>query len=167
MVRAGWGNLRAVASKKATDRKAPPKRKSSARRTKTVPTQADVQAFLGRVQGGERRADCQALVKLLARITGEPPCMWGPSIVGFGTYHYRYESGHQGDCPRAAFAPRKQDLTVYLMPGFDAQADLLRSLGKHKTGKSCLYLKRLADVDPAVLEQLVRRSFEEIARLYP
>lgn len=134
---------------------------------KTKRTKASVAAFVAAIEDEGRRRDCKRLVALMKKVTKSEPAMWGPSIVGFGTYHYRYESGHQGDCPRAAFAPRKQDLTVYLMPGFDAQADLLRSLGKHKTGKSCLYLKRLADVDPAVLEQLVRRSFEEIARLYP
>jgi Domain of unknown function (DU1801) len=156
-----------ASKKKAAPRKAPAKRKPSARQAKTVPTKVDVQAFLDRVEGDERRADCKALAKLMARITGEKPCMWGPGIVGFGTYHYRYESGHEGDCARAAFAPRKGDLTIYLMPGFTEQGDLLKKLGKHKTGKCCLYVKRLADVDPKVLEQLVRRSLADLARLYP
>jgi len=158
---------KASTKKKAAPRKAPAKRKSSARQAKTVPTGADVRAFLDRVEGDERRADCIALAKLMTRITGEKPCMWGPSIVGFGSYHYRYESGFEGDCPRASFAPRKGDLTVYLMPGFTGQGDLLKKLGKHKTGKACLYVKRLADVDPKVLEQLMRRSLAELARLYP
>jgi hypothetical protein len=156
-----------ASKKKAASRKAPAKRKSSARQAKTVPTKVDVQAFLDRVEGDEQRADCRALVKLMSRITGEKPCMWGPSIVGFGAYHYRYESGFEGDCPRAAFSPRKRDLTIYLLPGFNRQGDLLKKLGKHTTGKVCLYVKRLADVDPKVLEQLVRRSLADLARLYP
>jgi hypothetical protein len=154
-----------ASTKKAAARKAATK--SSARQAKTVPTKVDVRTFLAGVEDDERRADCHALVKLMRRLTGEAPRMWGPSIVGFGTYHYRYESGREGDSPRAGFSPRKGDLTVYLMPGFTEQRDLLKKLGKHKTGKVCLYLKRLADVDQAVLEQLVRRSLDDLARVYP
>ena len=157
---------KASAKKKAAARRAPAKRKSSARQAKTLPTKADVQAFLDRVEGDERRADCRALAKLMARITDEKPVLWGPSIVGFGSYHYRYESGFEGDCPRAAFAPRKGDLTVYLMPGFDRHADLLKKLGKHKTGKSCLYINKLADVDESVLRALMQRCWAHMQAKY-
>ena len=105
-----------------------------------------------------RREDCRALAGLMARATGAPAAMWGASIVGFGRYRYRYASGREGEWFLAGFAPRKNDLTLYLMSGFDGYEPLLARLGRHKTGKSCLYIKRLADVDPAVLEELVTAS---------
>lgn len=127
---------------------------------KTRPTGASVRAFLDAIDDPERRADAKALAKLMRRVTGKAPRMWGPSIVGYGSTHYRYASGREGDWFVAGFSPRKQDLTVYGMSAFPRQAALLKELGKHKTGKSCLYIKRLADVDTAVLEELVRRSVE-------
>ena len=130
---------------------------------KTVPTQASVKAFIAGVDDATRRADCLALVKMMEQATGEKAVMWGDAIVGFGTYRYRYASGTAGDWPVAAFSPRKNDLTVYLMPGFEAQSELLARLGKHKTGKVCLYLKRLADVDLAVLQALIDRSVAAMA----
>ena len=125
---------------------------------KTKKTGASVAAFLDAVADPGRREDARAVLALMKRITGEEPKMWGPSIVGFGSYTYTYASGRTGDWPIAGFSPRKQALTLYVMPGFEKDADLMKRLGKHKAGKSCLYLNRLADVDAGVLEELVRRS---------
>ena len=129
---------------------------------KTKKTDASVAAFLDAVADPRRREDARAVLALMKRITGEEPKMWGTSIVGFGSYTYTYASGQTGDWPIAGFSPRKQALTLYLMPGFEKDADLMKRLGKHKTGKSCLYLNRLADVDAGVLEELVRRSVERM-----
>jgi hypothetical protein len=124
-----------------------------------VPTSADVDAFLEAVPDENRRSDARALLELMRSVTGEPPVMWGPTIVGFGSYHYRYESGRTGDAPLAGFSPRKPNLVVYLVGGFeDRYPKLLEQLGPHKTGKACLYLKRLGDVDLDVLRQLIERS---------
>ena len=129
---------------------------------KTKKTGASVAAFLDAVADPGRREDARAVLALMKRITGEEPKMWGPSIVGFGSYTYTYASGRTGDWPIAGFSPRKQALTLYVMPGFEKDADLMKRLGKHKAGKSCLYLNRLADVDAGVLEELVRRSVERM-----
>ena len=124
-----------------------------------VPTAAAVDAFLEAVPDENRRGDARALLELMRSVTGEPPVMWGPSIVGFGSYHYRYESGRTGDAPLAGFSPRKANLVVYLVGGFeDRYPKLLEQLGPHKTGKACLYLKRLGDVYLDVLRQLIERS---------
>jgi hypothetical protein len=124
-----------------------------------VPTSADLEAFLEAVPDEGRRADAHTLVELMGSVTGEPPVLWGPTIVGFGSYHYRYESGRAGDSPLAAFSPRKANLVVYLVSGYEERyPELLERLGPHKTGKSCLYLKRLADIDLGVLRQLIDRS---------
>ncbi len=124
-----------------------------------VPTPADVDAFIDQVPNEHRRSDARALCELMRSVTGEPPVMWGPSIVGFGSYRYRYESGRTGDAPLAGFSPRKANLVVYLVAGFeDRYPKLLAELGPHTTGKACLYLKRLRDVDLDVLRQLVARS---------
>lgn len=125
---------------------------------KTVPTERGVAEFLAAVPDDARRADAEALSRLLAEVPGEAPVMWGNSIVGFGSLHYRYESGREGDMPRVGFSPRKQNLTLYVAGGFDPHQALLARLGKHTTGKGCLYLKRLSDADPEVLRELVRRS---------
>ncbi len=125
---------------------------------KTKPTAASVAAFIGRVPHEERREDSLTLVRIMKQITKAEPKMWGPSIVGFGTHHYIYASGREGDWPLAAFSPRRQALTVYIMGGFPRYADLMAKLGKHERGKSCLYIKRLADVDLAVLKQLITES---------
>jgi len=129
---------------------------------KTKKTDASVEAFLDAVADPGRREDARAVLALMKRITGEEPKMWGPSIVGFGSWTYTYASGRTGDWPIAGFSPRKHALTLYVMPGFEKDADLMERLGKHKTGKSCLYLNRLADVDAGVLEELVRRSVERM-----
>jgi hypothetical protein len=132
---------------------------------KTKPTEMSVADFLATV-ADDRREECDALVALMRRATGEEPRMWGPSMVGFGSYHYRYESGREGDWFLAGFSPRKKALTVYVMAGFTGFEELLARLGRHETGKSCLYLRSLAEVDAEVLEELVRRSAEHVARQY-
>jgi hypothetical protein len=129
---------------------------------KTQKTNASVTAFLKSVADDERRKDCQTLVRIMKRAVGAEPKMWGSSIVGFGHYHYKYASGRENDWFLAGFSPRKQDLTLYIMAGFDRYDALMGKLGKHKTGKSCLYLKRLADVDVAVLEELISASVKHM-----
>jgi hypothetical protein len=131
---------------------------------KTKRNDASVETFLGAIPDEKKRADAFAVLELMKRATGEGPAMWGDSIVGFGTYHYRYASGQEGDWPLTGFSPRKQNLTVYIVSGFDAYDELLERLGKYKTGKACLYINKLADVDPAVLEELVRRSAEHMRK---
>lgn len=134
---------------------------------KTRPTNVSVERFLETIPDPARREDCRALVKLLRRITGLEPRMWGPSMVGFGTYHYKYASGQEGDWFLTGFAPRKGDLTLYITPGLHRYGKLLARLGKHKTGKSCLYLKRLTDANPDVLRELLtaaHRDIQEMAR---
>jgi len=126
---------------------------------KTKPTEVSVDGFLDAVPHSGRRADGKAVRAMMERATGEPAVMWGGSIVGFGTYHYRYASGHEGDMCRLGFSPRSANLVLYV-GGFPEYEALLAKLGKHKSSKACLYLGRLADVDPAVLEEIVRRSWE-------
>ncbi len=125
---------------------------------KTVANDGDVAAFLEAIEPEDRREDCRALEVMLRGVTGEPPRMWGASIVGFGSYHYRYASGREGDWFLTGFSPRKQNLTIYVIAGFDQAGDLLPRLGKHTTSVGCLYVKRLSDVDQAVLRELVSRS---------
>ena len=132
---------------------------------KTRPTEASVIEFLDSVDNNRRREDAFALLELMRELTGEEPRMWGPSIVGFGSYHYRYQSGHEGDSPRAAFSPRKQAMTVYLMGDSDERKELLNRLGKHKMGKGCLYINKLQDVDLPTLRELIRQSVEQAVRM--
>src|SRR5262249_17833083 len=120
---------------------------------------APVDDFLAAVPDGQRREDARRLCAMMAQITGEPPTMWGTSIIGFGAYHYRYASGHSGDSALASFAPPRQHLVVYLVGGFGSRPQaVLGGLGRHKTGKGCLYLRRLDDVDQDVLRELIDRS---------
>ena len=126
---------------------------------KTKPTDISVDAFLDEVQHPVRRADGKALRAVMEHITGEPAIMWGPSMVGFGSYHYRYDSGHEADMGRVAFSPRSANLVLYV-GGFPEYEALLAKLGKHRSSKACLYLNKLADVDMAVLEEIVRRTFD-------
>jgi len=123
--------------------------------------------YVAAVEHDGRRADCQVLMQLMRRLTGEEPKMWGPSMIGFGSYHYVYESGREGDMFVAGFAPRKSELAIYLMGRIPDQADLLATLGKHKMGKSCLYVKRLDQIDMAVLEALIVKSIAAIKAQYP
>lgn len=122
---------------------------------KTRPTGASVRDFLGGVASDTRRRDAHALAAMMARVTGAEPQMWGPSIVGFGIQHYRYESGREGDMPRVGFSPRKASLVLYVLTGAASEAARLARLGKHTTGVSCLYVNKLADVDLTVLEAMV------------
>ena len=133
---------------------------------KTVQNDGNVDEFLDAVANPRRREDARRVLELMREVTGEPPKMWGSSIVGFGSYHYRYASGREGDWMITGFSPRKQNLTIYIMPGFSEFADLLGRLGKHKTSKSCLYLNKLDDVDMEVLAELVRESVEVMKARY-
>ena len=134
---------------------------------KTQPTESSVKAFLDEIEDENRRRDSKAVLALMKRVTNARPKLWGTSIIGFGTYRYKYASGREGSAPVAGFAPRKNDVTVYIMPGF-ARHDALRAkLGKHTAGKSCLHIKRLSDVDLEVLEELVAESVEHMKAAYP
>lgn len=133
---------------------------------KTKPTDASVEDYIASRANEQQHSDCQELMALLEKITRQPPKMWGPSIVGYGLYRYTYESGRTGEAPLAGFAIRGRELVVYLVAEGDRQKSLLSKLGKHKMGKSCLYFKRLADLDKSVLEQLVANSVAEVRRRY-
>lgn len=129
-------------------------------------TGASVENYIA-ARGSERqRADCRELIALLEKVTRQPPRMWGPSIVGFGSYRYTYESGHSGEAPLTGFAIRGRELVIYVLAEEDEQKSLLSKLGPHKMGKSCLYFKRLADLDRPVLEKLVVRSVADVRRRY-
>ncbi len=130
---------------------------------KTQQNDDSVEDFLNAVEDEQRRSDSFAVCKIMEEVIGEPPKMWGPSIVGFGSYHYVYASGREGDWMLTGFSPRKQALTLYIMSGFSEYEDLMARLGKYKTGKSCLYVKKLSDVDEEVLRELIRRSAEHKA----
>ena len=134
---------------------------------KTSPNESDVQQYLNSVEDEQKRKDCFTLLKMMKSLTGNPPKMWGNSIVGFGSYHYKYDSGRAGDWFLCGFAPRKQNLTMYIMSGFKKQETLLKKLGKYKTGKSCLYVKKLEDIDQAVLKQMIITSINYLAEKYP
>jgi hypothetical protein len=129
---------------------------------KTKKNDASVEAFLNDVADEKKRQDSFAILGLMRQVTGFEPVMWGDSIVGFGSYHFKYASGREGEWMLVGFSPRKQNLTLYIMSGFDQYESLTESLGKYKTGKSCLYIKKLEDVDRATLEELVRQSVEHM-----
>ena len=133
---------------------------------KTRPTDASVEAFLDAVEDERKRSDARVVAGMMAEITGATAVMWGSSIVGFGSYHYRYASGREGDFLETGFSPRKRALTLYVMAGFSEYDDLLDRLGKHTTGKSCLYVKRLSDIDLDVLRELLQRSVAHIREKY-
>ena len=126
---------------------------------KTVQTEASVEDFLNLIENDQKREDCFEIVKMMMQVTKKEPKMWGPSIIGFGSYHYKYESGREGDSPQIGFSPRKQNITLYILSGSDHENPLLQKLGKHSTSKVCLYIKRLADVDKKVLLELIKESF--------
>jgi hypothetical protein len=134
---------------------------------KTKPTDEGVTTFLNGVEDIKKRQDCFALLQLMREAAGVEPKMWGDSVVGFGSYHYQYVSGREGDWFLTGFSPRKQNLTLYIMAGFDQYEHLLSRLGKYKTGKACLYIKKLEDVDVAVLRELVQQSVEHMRRTNP
>lgn len=139
---------------------------------KTLKNENSVEEFLNSVENEQRRTDGFKILQLMQEVTAEEPKMWGPSIIGFGEYHYRYASGHEGDAPLVGFSPRKQNLTLYVMDCDSDQEDLvfqklLQQLGKHKTSKACLYINKLSDVDLTILRKLIFHSFEEAKKLYP
>ena len=129
---------------------------------KTTPNDQDVEQFLNSIDDERKRKDSFTILELMKQVTGLEPRMWGSSIVGFGSYHYKYESGREGDMILAGFSPRKQNLTLYNMSGFERYDDLLKKLGKHTTGKGCLYIKRLDDVDMPTLKSLIEESFKHV-----
>ena len=134
---------------------------------KTKPTEVSAESHIAAIVNEEQRNDALTLVALMRRVTGEEPRMWGPSIVGFGSYHYKYASGHEGDSALGAFAVRGRELVVYTAASFEGRDALLARLGKHRTGKVCVYIRRLADVDLKVLETLVAKSIADMKRRYP
>ena len=134
---------------------------------KTKPNSASVADFLAAVDDPQKRADCKKIAAMMRRATGNKAKMWGPSIIGYGSYHYKYASGQEGDWMITGYSPRKQAITLYIMPGFSQFDALMKKLGKHKTGKSCLYINKLADVDEKVLETLITKSVEHMRKTYP
>ena len=134
---------------------------------KTQVNDASITDFLSQIDNETRRSDAYQMLDIMKEVTGEEPKMWGKSIVGFGSYHYVYASGQEGDWMLTAFSPRQASLTVYIMPGFDDYAELMEQLGKYKTGKSCLYIKSLEDVDLKVLKKLIKQSVQDMKKKYP
>ena len=134
---------------------------------KTKQTEVSVDDFIAGLENPQRREDARTVRAMFERLTGEPAKMWGPTIIGFGSYHYKYESGHEGTMCRMGFSPRKAELVLYVLTGFAGQPELLARLGKHKTGKVCLYVKKLADVDEAVLEDIAARALAHMNEKYP
>ncbi|WP_425987383.1 DUF1801 domain-containing protein [Brevundimonas sp. TWP2-3-2] len=134
---------------------------------KTKITTASVEDFIAGVENPKRREDAKVVAALMAEISGEPATMWGPSIIGFGRYHYRYASGHEGDAPVVGFSPRKANLVLYFAGDEPGYSERLARLGKHKAGKACVYVNRLSDLDEAVLRDLIRLTIETTRARYP
>lgn len=130
----------------------------------TIPTKASVSGFLAKVKDPQKRADSKEIAAMMQEASGERPVMWGPAIVGFGSYHYKYASGREGDMPIIGFSPRKQSLTLYIMRGFEGSGVLLKKLGKFETSVACLYIKRLDDVDRSTLRKLIRESVKAMRK---
>lgn len=133
---------------------------------KTKKNNASVKEFLDSIEDEQKRKDCQEISKMMRKASGKMPKMWGDSIVGFGEYHYKYASGREGDMCRIGFSPRKQNIVVYIVDGFEKYEKLMAKLGKHKTGKSCLYIKRLEEIDKTVLEKLIVESLKYFDKKY-
>ena len=133
---------------------------------KTKATRASVDKFLKSIEDERVRDDCYKIIDIMEKVTRAKPKMWGESIVGFGSYHYKYASGREGDWMLTGFSPRKQNLTIYIMSGFEEYGDLLKTLGKHSTSKSCLYIKKLEDVDAKVLKKLITESVKKMRKMY-
>lgn len=154
----------AAARKKAVERKAPAKKtakkKSKKVDLKTKPTVQSVTAFIESVENEQRRSDAKTLLATMKKITGKQPKMWGPTIIGFDTYHYRYESGREGDMLAVGFSPRKANMVLYVLGSLDVNDPLLAKLGKYKRGSSCLYVNKLADVDEKVLNKIIEKSYK-------
>ncbi len=134
---------------------------------KTQETKASVETYLSAITPEQKQEDCRWIAAIMEKLTGHPPKMWGPSMVGFGVYHYKYDTGREGDFLRTGFAARAQNISIYIMPGYQDFDDELSRLGKYKIGKSCLYIKRLSDVDEAVLEEMIAKGLKLLAEKYP
>jgi hypothetical protein len=134
---------------------------------KTKPTEISVADFIAAVENPTRRADAETLCALFEEISGEPPKLWGASIIGFGSYHYRYDSGHEGDAPRLGFSPRKAQTVVYIMSGFKGQDGMLARIGKVKTSVSCMYVNRLDQIDLGILREMAVASLAQMREKYP
>jgi len=131
---------------------------------KTKPHDGDVNAFIEALTDHQQRLDCHALIAMMTKVTGEKPILWGSAIIGFGSYHYRYASGHEGDAPRLAFSPRKGKISLYLVCDLDAMSGHLERLGRHARGKGCLYVKQMADINPSVLEEMMTAALGMIPK---
>ncbi len=134
---------------------------------KTTKNDGSVEGYIGSIAKEDRRRDIQAINDMMADMTGWEPKMWGKSIVGFGDYHYKYDSGREGDFFRLGYSSRAQNITIYIMPGYEDFSDELSRLGNHKMGKSCLYIKRLSDVDTEVLKEIMQKGLDIMAERYP
>lgn len=135
-------------------------------KNKTVENNSSVTDFIESIEDQKKKADSIIINALITELTGESPKMWGSSIIGYGNYHYKYESGREGDFMKIGFSPRKQSLTLYIMPGFGRYEEIMQLLGKYKTGKSCLYIKKLADVDLKALKELIKESYDYMTDKY-
>ena len=133
---------------------------------KTRPNDASVLDFLSSVESESKRDDCYEIMNMMQDVSGEEPRMWGSSIIGYGTYHYKYASGREGDWMRIGFSPRKQNITLYLMTGVEKNEEILSRIGKYKNGKSCFYIKRLDDIDRSVLKELMVASLKDLEQIY-
>jgi len=136
-------------------------------KTKTFKTDVDVTDYINQIEDERKKADSFKLIEIMSSITGLKPYMFGPSIIGFGNYHYKYASGHEGDAPIAGFSPRKAAISLYLSSHFPERNELLNQLGKHKSAVSCVYIKKLADIDMAILEKIITASVKHIKKVYP
>jgi hypothetical protein len=136
-------------------------------KNKTIETNKSVAGFVATIKDQQKRKDCSVLVELLSDHTGLEPKMWGPSIVGFGSYHYKYESGREGDMPLVGFSPRASAIVFYLSSRFEMRDELLKKLGKHKTGGGCVYIKTLADIDTGILMNMVKKAIQHTKKQYP
>jgi len=136
-------------------------------KNKTIQTEASVEAYMSNISPDAKQTDCRDILAMMSDMTGWEPKMWGKSIVGFGEYHYKYDSGREGDALRIGFSSRAQNITIYIMPGYQDFSDELSRLGKHKLGKSCLYIKRLSDVDINVLQEIMQKGLDIMAEKYP
>ncbi|MEN0652859.1 MULTISPECIES: DUF1801 domain-containing protein [Hyphobacterium] len=134
---------------------------------KTQATRQSAEDFIATVEPEKRRAEAQILLALFRKVTGWEPVMWGPSIIGFGEYHYMYDSGREGDFMATGFSPRKARLSIYILPGYQDYSEILSRLGKHSTGKSCLYVNKLEDIDLGVLAELIAAGVRDLSKIYP
>jgi len=156
----------AATAKKTATKPTEKKQASKKGELKTKVNEASVDAFIAQAGAG-REDECETIIRIMQRVTGEPPKMWGPSIIGFGKYHYKYDSGHEGDMCVTGFSPRKGNLSIYVLADYPEQDALLERLGKFKAGKACLYVKTLKDIDVIVLEEMVKASVAHVRKRYP